>query len=89
MNFSPLTNKTNDRVDIIRDNSIDFLRGIGILLIILAHCSPPIFLFNLRVFDVPLMLFVSGLAFSNRKYHSIPKFLYHRAKRLLIPLYIF
>lgn len=49
----------------------------------------PYFLFNLRVFDVPLMLFVSGLAFSNRKYHSIPKFLYHRAKRLLIPLYIF
>lgn len=76
-------------MNITRDDSIDFLRGIGILLIILAHCSPPNFLFNLRVFDVPLMLFVSGLAFSNRKYHSIPKFLYHRVKRLLIPLYIF
>jgi fucose 4-O-acetylase-like acetyltransferase len=46
-----------------RDLRIDILRVAGLLLIILAHVSPPFLLFQFRTFDVPLMVFVSGLSY--------------------------
>lgn len=50
-----------------RDLSIDLMRAIGLLCVILAHVNPPATLMQIRCFDVPLMLFVSGLVFSGRK----------------------
>lgn len=72
-----------------RNISIDFLRFIGLSLIILAHIRPPELLFQLRVFDVPLMLFVSGMAFSGREPDFSLRFFVKRIKRLVIPVYIF
>lgn len=72
-----------------RDVSIDFLRFLGLSLIILAHVSPSNFILQIRTFDVPLMFFVSGLAYSGRKIDFSKSFYYHRIKRLLIPVYIF
>lgn len=72
-----------------RDFSIDFLRFIGISLIIIAHCHPPGDFFQIRTFDVPLMLFVSGLAYSGRKIGNLGAFYLGRALRLLIPVYLF
>lgn len=72
-----------------RDISIDYLRFIGLSLIILAHVNPPALLFNIRCFDVPLMLFVSGLAYSGRKVDFSFQFLSHRFTRLVVPVYIF
>lgn len=72
-----------------RNQSIDLLRFVGLSLIILAHVQPPELLFQLRVFDVPLMLFVSGLAFSGRKPDFSARFFAKRAERLVIPVYIF
>lgn len=72
-----------------RDVTIDTLRFIGISLIILAHVSPPNILFNIRCFDVPLMLFVSGLSYANKDVKGNYSFFIHRFKRLLIPLYLF
>lgn len=72
-----------------RDFSIDLLRFIGLSLIILAHVSTPAFLHEFRSFDVPLMVFVSGLAYSEKSIHNIFNFYTSRTKRLLIPVYSF
>lgn len=42
---------------------IDKLKTLGLLLIFLAHVSPPEFLFQLRNFDVILMIIVSCILF--------------------------
>ena len=54
-----------------RDISIDLLRFVGLSCIIFAHIDAPFVLNQLRCFDVPLMLFVSGLTCSGR---SIPDY---------------
>jgi fucose 4-O-acetylase-like acetyltransferase len=74
-----------------RDTNLDILRGIGLFCIILAHVDPPGFIFQLRNFDVPLMVLVSGASFSlsntaNLKYS---KYLYSRFVRLILPTWIF
>ena len=73
-----------------RNNYIDFLRFIGLSLIILAHVHAPNIIHQIRCFDVPLMLFVSGLAYSNKDVKaSWKKFFFPRIKKLLIPVYLF
>ncbi|MBR1838318.1 MAG: acyltransferase [Bacteroidaceae bacterium] len=70
---------------------IDVMRAIGILLIILAHVYPcqTDFWFNFRSFDVPLMLFVSGLSYAGRNMTYSRAWLVKRFKRLCFPLWIF
>lgn len=72
-----------------RDASIDILRFIGISLIILAHVEPETHIFHLRSFDVPMMLFISGLTLSFRKPDFSPRYFAHRFTRLLLPVYVF
>ena len=72
-----------------RDLSIDLLRFVGLSLIVLAHVSPPFWLWEIRSFDVPLMVFVSGLAYAGRTSDFTPAFFWHRAKRLLVPVWLF
>ena len=75
----------------MRNNSIDLLRFIGLSMIILAHSGPPSFLFQLRNFDVPLMVLVSGMAFglSYKTNESYASYLWRRIKRLVFPVWIF
>lgn len=72
-----------------RDAAIDILRFIGISLIILAHVSPPETLIQLRTFDVPLMLFISGLTLLGKSPDFSFRYFRHRAVRLLLPVYTF
>lgn len=73
-----------------RDPVIDNLRFVGITLIVLAHVTPPnLILFNARAFDVPLMLFVSGLAYSGKSVEVKWNFFIHRFLRLVVPVYLF
>ncbi len=73
-----------------RNKDIDILRFIGLSLIILAHVHAPYTIMQIRCFDVPLMLFVSGLAYGNRETTaSWRKFYLPRIKKLLIPAYLF
>lgn len=72
-----------------RDFSIDLLRFIGISLIILAHVSIPDDLKQVRAFDVPLMVFVSGLAYSNKSIKDVGKFYIRRFLRLVVPVYLY
>lgn len=75
----------------MRDSRIDILRFIGLAMIIFCHVRPPGFLFQLRNFDVPLMVLVSGMSFgmsfnSNEPYIA---YLWKRFKRLIFPVWIF
>lgn len=72
-----------------RDYHIDLLRFIGISLIILAHISPPQVIFQVRSFDVPLMIFVSGYVYANKVVTNYRSFIISRVKRLCFPVWIF
>ncbi len=74
----------------MRDPRIDFLRFLGLSLIIFAHVDPPNWLFQLRNFDVPLMVLVAGLSFSKAgEIGSYWGYLSKRVKRLLLPMWLF
>ena len=69
---------------------IDYLKIIGLLLVILAHVSPPVLVNQLRSFDVPLLVLVSGyLAAASYKGGNVKRYLYKRVKRLAFPAWIF
>ncbi len=74
---------------------IDYLKLIGLLSIILAHvCNNP-YIMQIRNFDVPLMVIVSGFLAcgsykrSMKKDKSLIKYYWKRITRLLIPTWIF
>ncbi len=74
----------------MRDSRIDFLRFLGLSLIIFAHVDPPNWLFQLRNFDVPLMVVVAGLSFSKAsKIESYWGYIWKRVRRLLLPMWLF
>ena len=73
-----------------RDNTIDILRFIGLMLIFLSHASPSVdSIVQLRSFDVPMMLFISGLTCSNKEFPNYFNFIKKRTLRLVVPVYIF
>jgi len=75
----------------MRNKQIDFLRFLGLSLIILAHCNPSGMIFQLRNFDVPLMVLMSGVSYGLSSGISTGYFEYiwKRIKRLAIPCWIF
>ena len=58
-------------------------------MIILVHVNVPNLLQQIRCFDVLLMFFASGLAFSGKKINGYWEFVIPRTKRLVIPVYVF
>lgn len=87
---------TRDRLalDKSRNLNFDFLKAIGIICIVLAHTlsKEEKFLFQLRSFDVPLMVIVSGALFwltSGKKNYSFWTYLKKRIPRLMIPVWVF
>lgn len=74
----------------MRDERIDVLRFIGLSMIMLAHTAPPSIIFQLRNFDVPLMVFLAGISFS-LSYNSGRYLVYvwKRIKRLVLPVWSF
>jgi fucose 4-O-acetylase-like acetyltransferase len=75
----------------VRDDRIDILRFVGLAMIIFAHVDPPGILFQLRNFDVPLMVLVSGMSFglSYKASESYLSYIWKRCKRLVFPVWIF
>ena len=76
-----------------RKNSIDILRCIALLGIIIIHCGPTsLIVQQLRGFDVPLMVFLSGVSYkisSNRNKSTYKQYLWRRFKRLIVPTWLF
>lgn len=72
-----------------RDKSIDLLRSLGLILVILVHSSAPYTISQIRSFDVPLMVFVSALTFKPISVNQYFSYLWKRTKRLVIPTWLF
>ncbi len=75
-----------------RNIDYDFLRFAGISCIILAHVGVNEIIFQIRNFDVPLMILLSGISFvkfSSQNYSSYLKYIQSRFLRLVIPAWIF
>lgn len=72
-----------------RDYYIDFLRFLGLSLITLVHVKPPVEVVQFRSFDVPLMLFVSGLTASTSTPCKYRDYVVKRTKRLVFPVWLF
>ncbi len=70
---------------------IDILKVIGLLLIILAHISTNPIINQIRSFDVPLLVIISGMLSvkSFNKCTNVKEYYKKRVARLLIPTYIF
>jgi fucose 4-O-acetylase-like acetyltransferase len=75
---------------VARDEAIDLLRAIGLVLVMLAHVSPPAWLFQLRNFDVPLMVIAAGMSFAlSSPVTRWGTYVWKRFKRLVIPVWVF
>lgn len=75
-----------------RNTSLDFLRFLGISAIIMAHMDAPPAVFQIRNFDVPMMVLLAGvsyLQYSSKHYTNYFSYLYSRFVRLVIPTWIF
>ena len=75
-----------------RDKTIDLFRVIWLLAIILAHVSAPAVIFQLRNFDVVLMVLLTGVSYElstskPKTLHQYLSYVYRRFKRLIIPTY--
>lgn len=92
INDKPATSKTLNILSQGRDGTLDILRAVGLLLIILAHCNPPPWLFQLRNFDVPLMVVVSAATFAflyGDKTIDLKMFYKKRLAKLILPAWYF
>ncbi|NLI55112.1 MAG: acyltransferase [Clostridiales bacterium] len=77
-------------IEVNRDQRLDVLRTIGLLCIILAHVSPPKAIFQMRNFDVPLMVLISGAAYCySKSKETYLKYLIKRILRLVLPTWTF
>ena len=74
---------------ISRNSNVDFLRALGLLLIILAHVNAPDIIKQIRCFDVPMMLFISGLCSSKKSTSNYFQQTFKRVKRLIVPVWFF
>ena len=82
----------------LRKSYVDFLKTIGILLVILAHVNPPKTIMFLRCFDVPLLVLLSGIlandSLDKKIYYKgndvrfFLKYYFKRFNRLVIPTWI-
>lgn len=77
-----------------RDVSIDILRSIALIGMIISHCEPHWTIMQFREFDVPLIIFLSGVSYrlSANKHGGNVKYLpycWKRFKRLVFPTWVF
>lgn len=74
----------------VRKYYIDFLKFIGLLCLFFAHVDGPAWIENIRNFDVPLMVILSGMlgSMSINNVNSY-EYIIKRVKRLVVPTWLF
>lgn len=73
----------------LRDNRIDILRFIGLIMIMLAHIHPDKLIMQIRNFDVPLMVLISGFSYHHARKTSFINYVQKRIVRLVQPVWLF
>lgn len=71
-----------------RQNYIDVMRGIGILLVMLGHSIATITEPTNKLilsFHMPLFFFISGMLFYNKELKKPGRFFYAKFRRLIVP----
>lgn len=74
---------------------IYLLKFIGLCAVILCHVNPPHQVYNLRNFDVTMLVFASGMGFAagRKNYLESPQsyllYVWKRIKRLVLPTWLF
>lgn len=71
-----------------RDAYIDFLRALGLILLIGVHVAAPDWYVSVRAFDVPLMVFVSAMCYNSLR-GGVITYVIKRFKRIYIPVAVF
>lgn len=71
-----------------RDCYIDFLRALGLILLISVHVGAPEWYQPLRSFDVPLMVFISAMCYNSLRGGYLAYFV-KRLKRIYAPVALF
>ncbi len=71
-----------------RDVYVDFLRALGLILLIGVHVNAPYWYVPIRSFDVPLMVFVSAMCYKPLR-GGVVTYLIKRFKRIYIPVFVF
>jgi len=90
MFYQAATDQVRDMAVTERDERIDLLRFIGLMMVMLAHVYPPLVVSQLRNFDVPLMVLVSALSFGvSYKAVAYRSYVWARVKRLVFPVWLF
>lgn len=75
-----------------REERYDFLKGIGILLVLFNHASAPAFTGIVGSFHMPFFFVVSGILCSKQKNFTkigIRNFIVKKSKSFLLPYYLF
>ena len=75
-----------------RDTSLDMMRFLGVLIVVIAHSGPPSWLFQLRNFGTPLLIVASALTYSaiyKSRNIEVWEFYRKRLARLIVPAWIF
>lgn len=75
-----------------RDTSLDIIRFLGVLLIMVAHSNPPEWLYELRNFATPLLVVASALTSATIfrfKEIDVKEFYKKRLSKLIFPVWIF
>lgn len=70
-----------------RELWLDFLRGAGIILVVLGHCWPP-FRKEIYAFHMPLFFMLSGYLFYHYKDLRFKELVKKLSKRLLVPYFV-
>lgn len=69
-----------------REQWVDFLKGITIILVVLGHCDLPAFLINtVYLFHMPLFFMISGYLDNSHRENSLWSVVKKKAPRLLWP----
>lgn len=70
---------------------VDFMKFIGICCLFFAHVQGPEYLEEIRGFDVPMLVILSGVLTSTsvKKNNNPQEYIYRRIKRLVIPTWLF
>lgn len=68
-----------------RNIVIDYLRALGIILVILAHVNPPSIINNIRTFDVVMLVFLSGMCINSNDSYEFKRNLLNRIYKVVLP----